>query len=398
MAISTMDDDMILEQLSSRSYVMPVLRPYRHVTSIPITPLSPRSSSCGSLDVLPAELLSEILEFVDLGSLGNLRLTSYLAKAHVEALPPYRFLAENATEVLSALRALKQERLIHYFTAAQIIDTLTSKRCAVCKAFGPYLYLLSCTRSCANCLDDWDVGKLEGSTICLQTISVSDAERCFGITRQSLAGIPTMPIIPCPDRFPRICTDNSQKILVNAQTARQIGLTLYGGEAGMESHVNEEYQRAILPYRKQLDGWLYPELLGYSTPKPADPPPTPSKTLLTCRLPGHIASVLFPFFDTKTERFEHGWLCDGCADVYAELDFMYHDPETVLWWEKRSKTAYTERQILRHVKKCPAAAAIARKGKGVDLIDYDIIDAMGISPPYLVSPDASVGSSPATSP
>ncbi|KAK2795912.1 hypothetical protein FQN51_009570 [Onygenales sp. PD_10] len=377
MAISTMDDDTILEQLCFRSYLTPAARFRHHLTSIPITSLPPRSSSCGSLDVLPAELLSEILGFVDLGSLGNLRLASYLAKAHVEALPHYRFIVENATEILAALRVLKQERLIHYFTAAQITDTLISKRCAVCKAFGPYLYLLSCTRCCANCLDDMDIGNLQSSTICLQTISVSDAERCFGITRQSLAGIPIMSIIPSPDQVSQIFTNNTQKILVNAQTARQIGLTLYGGEAGMESHVNEEYQRATLPYRKQLDRWLYPELLGYSNPKPADPPPTPSKTLLTCRLPGHIASVLFPFFDTKTKRFEHGWLCDGCEDVYDELDFMYHDPETIFWWGKRSRTAYTERQILRHVKKCPAAAAMAQKGKGVDLISYDIINAMG---------------------
>ena len=165
---------------------------YEKSQAIYVHRLPPRKSASSKFDLLPAELLQDILLSLDFQALRCLRAVNFAIKQLVEAFPAYRDVVEYAP---NALRALADTNLLSYFSATQVHTILQSDRCSTCNDYGPYLFLLTCRRCCILCLEDKPQ---------LRVIPVSRAQQQFG--KASLAGIPMILSLPGNYGLPSNCT------------------------------------------------------------------------------------------------------------------------------------------------------------------------------------------------
>jgi hypothetical protein len=143
---------------------------YPKAQPVTVEHLPIRITSGGLLMKLPIELLHATFSFLDFENLRALRLVSYEVKEAVDEMPAYRLVVRHAS---AALRALQETRLISQFSAADLYQVMNTDRCAVCCDYGPFLFLPTIERTCANCLD---------RSLFMRVISISDARRCYTLT------------------------------------------------------------------------------------------------------------------------------------------------------------------------------------------------------------------------
>ncbi|KAM7210248.1 hypothetical protein V8F06_014370 [Rhypophila decipiens] len=104
-------------------------------------------TSVGQLDLLPIELIDQVLILLDIPTLTNFRRVNQRAMHLVDSLPPYRRLWTSCPNVLRAVISIKASS----FSCQTLFKTLTQEKCESCDCFGGYLYLISCKRVCYLC-------------------------------------------------------------------------------------------------------------------------------------------------------------------------------------------------------------------------------------------------------
>ena len=254
---------------------------YTKPLPVTVRNLPSRNSSGGIFDVLPVELLHQVLSSLDFETLKNVRAVNYCFKALIEAFPPYKYLVKHA---LNALRALTDTRLIAQFDANQLYSTLRLDRCVCCNEFGPFLFLPTCERCCFNCLRD-------NSSLRLMTKSA--AQECFGLSKRSLEDLPTMITIPGSygiGGWKRA----SRRCLTAVRAAREFGIRFHGGQDRMEAHVGGKLAKKQSTYNKKVQAWLDRRRDDQRGPRPR--PPRSSEYILraTNDLFHLMASTSFP--------------------------------------------------------------------------------------------------------
>jgi hypothetical protein len=142
------------------------------------------SASLGELDTLPLELLQPILLDIDLKSLTVLRSVSRSFRKTIDSMKEYDDIITHAP---STLRAALSINLGSWISCRQVYNTLCSQECAGCRRFGPFLYLLSCSRVCYICL-------LKDQRFLPMVPEY--AKTAFKLSSQQLAGLPTALTIP----------------------------------------------------------------------------------------------------------------------------------------------------------------------------------------------------------
>ncbi|KAL8706427.1 MAG: hypothetical protein Q9225_007952 [Loekoesia sp. 1 TL-2023] len=103
----------------------------------------------GSLDVLPPELLQDVLYTSDLQSLTNLRAVNKRARSLIDTLPRYQAIIEYVPD---ALRLMLSMGTASYFTVSNLHAALLTQECFVCGNFGGFLSALNCRRCCYYCI------------------------------------------------------------------------------------------------------------------------------------------------------------------------------------------------------------------------------------------------------
>lgn len=111
----------------------------RHVT-MPKT-------SVGQLDLLPDELIDQVLRMLDIPTLTTFRRVNQRAMHFVDSLPPYRRLWTSCPNVLRAVISINAAS----FSCETLFEALTREKCESCRLFGGYLYLITCKRVCYLC-------------------------------------------------------------------------------------------------------------------------------------------------------------------------------------------------------------------------------------------------------
>ncbi|KAF4447330.1 hypothetical protein F53441_9127 [Fusarium austroafricanum] len=105
-------------------------------------------SSLGALDVLPNELLHEVLLDLDALSYFRFRLVNRQARILASTLWEYRTVITHGFEgfrnVLNAKANLATVRKLHH--------ALTQEKCTFCNDFGGFLFLYTAQRCCFTCL------------------------------------------------------------------------------------------------------------------------------------------------------------------------------------------------------------------------------------------------------
>lgn len=108
--------------------------------------------SWGRLGSFPQEVLDNILVNCNLRAVLNFRKVSKHARAAIDNLPEYNRLLNLAPKLL---RSFLTTGVAPWFSVADIYGSiLTISACRLCGDFGPYAYLLDCSRVCYRCFTE----------------------------------------------------------------------------------------------------------------------------------------------------------------------------------------------------------------------------------------------------
>lgn len=108
---------------------------------------SPPRCSAGQLDQLPAELVIQVLLYIDLLSLTRFRRVNRRAMELVDSVPQYDAIIKHCPNIIRAILSIQADA----FDCHVLYTTLSTTRCSTCERFGDYLYLIDCRRVCYFC-------------------------------------------------------------------------------------------------------------------------------------------------------------------------------------------------------------------------------------------------------
>lgn len=291
---------------------------------------SPVSSSIGSLDTLPTELLHKIFNSLDFRSLSRFLRVCHRAKIVIELLPSYLRIMKHASTTLAALT---RTELITYHTAATLHAALLAEKCVCCQKYGAYLFLPTCERCCYQCLHKDNY---------LRVISVSMAKTCYAISEEDLQQIPIMLNIPGRYSVGQVSTCRRQVRLVSLKQAKTLGLSIHGSQEVMHSLVATEIN------------WPAVWLANPDADFPLD------------NIYAGMASIPFPSLRPNGD-LEGGLCCGGCK-VYFEDHYLHGALERKIYtdiflsgtWTTNEhmemvQEARSRSEFLAHIKDCEGA-------------------------------------------
>lgn len=307
--ISAEQREKILQTLAYHrtDYGLAAIRMDRFPSVNPIMRVFDRPSnnipSLGFLDNLPVEIMHAIIRYLDIGSMINLGSVNTVARDLVSSLPELRQVRIHAE---NALQALLQLGCSSYFTILDLWSALTRKVCTVCKRFGAFLFIPTCSRCCHTCFCD----SLE-----LRPMLASLAQDCFGLSQKTLQKYtPILHALPGPYTMAQInCPGPERPRLVSLSAARKSAIGTYG-------------KRNMW---RRTAAWLcHPELIdGKSNDsRPKDPWGKDRKNWpARIKLPGNywhrfMVVIQIPYLDHSNDRTEEGLSCKGCQIIMEMLE------------------------------------------------------------------------------
>ncbi|KAG4444330.1 hypothetical protein IFR05_000204 [Cadophora sp. M221] len=107
------------------------------------------TAELGTLDRLPAKLMSMVLRSLDIRSFFYFRQVNRRARVLSTGLREYELVSKHGFE---GLRGLLRAELAHCFTIDDLYRPLVTDKCSTCGAFGGLLFLFTAERCCFDCL------------------------------------------------------------------------------------------------------------------------------------------------------------------------------------------------------------------------------------------------------
>ncbi|KFX88233.1 hypothetical protein O988_09100 [Pseudogymnoascus sp. VKM F-3808] len=264
--------------------------------------ISPATALDG-FNSLPEELMEMILENVDIFTYFRLRQVDRFTRIRLTARQEYQLVAKHGLE---GLRGLLRSGCASSFHIMDLYRALTTDRCAICREYGGFLFLLTVTRCCFNCLQSSPRLRVISTSDFAKTagISKSKLSKSYGSTLRTVSGqystksrrdLQVLWSAPGRDRAPR---RRPKKLILEANAVE-----------ALES-------QAILK-KNPISG-----LLGRAE--------EPNQRFMAC--------VPFPSYDTSTGKTEHGVSCKGCQTMFeygvgtfrcrntefSSVDFLFH--------------------------------------------------------------------------
>lgn len=109
----------------------------------------PPVNTLGALDMIPSELTTQVLLYLDLSTITTFRRVNQCARAFIDSLYQYDDIITHAPTVL---RATLASNSANWVTLPTLHSTLTTThKCSTCSDFGAFLSLFTCTRTCYLC-------------------------------------------------------------------------------------------------------------------------------------------------------------------------------------------------------------------------------------------------------
>jgi len=109
------------------------------------------TSGRGILEKFPAETFRLICLRLDLVSLLKLRPVNRVMRQTITLMTEYKNLTAHG---LDAILAVLRTGLGDYLTLQDLYRPLLQERCTCCGGFGGFIFLLTCTRCCIDCLNN----------------------------------------------------------------------------------------------------------------------------------------------------------------------------------------------------------------------------------------------------
>ena len=276
-----------------------------------------QSNEESKLQALPLEILHHTFAYLDILSLVALKLTSRGFSVLLEGFLPlqelFRYAKPAAMVVANSSNVVSVSRLHHI---------LRHDRCEYCnRAYGPYVYLLRCTRTCYPCLR---------SDPCLLSVPPREAKRITGTPLKKINALPTIHrVVMIPGSWPE---KNYRPYLVSIASAYELAKDKRNSlEALMKEQpeVVEEYSEEI-----------------YFT--------------ATC--------VAMPYLG-RDQVGHHGIWCSGCKYEWNAHRYRRGHMQDSEWDEqampKREalEKAYSESELLAHIKTCSGIKEMKSAGE-----------------------------------
>ncbi|KAI1312863.1 hypothetical protein F5Y03DRAFT_381570 [Xylaria venustula] len=252
----------------------------------------PPVTNLGVLNLLPLELLQEVLSQVDVYTFLIFRLVNRQANGTVESVPAYRAIIKYAWNAVRGILAIGTGRWI---TVNTLYEKLCTAECEQCGYFGGYLYLLTCKRVCFVCVSR--------NTLYLP-LRPSDASRRFGLSRELVKTLPCMRAVP--GTYAPHGGEVPNSLLVDTESALRTGITTHGSVEAMGQFISEAYRPRIYNTRAAAAERL----------RSAAPRPIPFTTDYPQRWAENanrfVAIARVPCLDAKSQQVEWGFHCIGC--------------------------------------------------------------------------------------
>ena len=159
---------------------------------------TPPRYSAGQLDPLPAELLIQVLLYIDLPSLTRFRCVNRRAMDLVDSVPQYASLIKHCSNIVRAVISIQADA----YDCTTLYKTLCTTQCFTCGRFGDHLYLIDCCRVCLFCFTQ----RLEYFPLTIGRASkflTSDGTQQHGATtgRQHLLAVNPLSVLSLPGRY-----------------------------------------------------------------------------------------------------------------------------------------------------------------------------------------------------
>jgi len=284
------------------------------------------SISIGDLSLLPLEVIHNVLDHLDISTIGSVRCLSRHSRLIVDMFPPYRDLTTYASSVLCVLYST---HLASTYSIGQLYSVLTNDRCVCCDAFGPYLLLTTCERCCFSCLYD---PKMAATTL-------SNAASAFGLSKIEIGK--KIPIITTIPGIYTIERTERKRILKVVSVRKVLDLAL-----GKQNKTQSEAEREDFP---NLNKRARDLIRHYNDPI------------------RFMVSTPIPYRNTRDHSTELGVWCRGCELVWYRSSSLRWSNDC---YKRVLDTAYLKEEYLKHFQEFEAAKEIwglfVREGKGLE--------------------------------
>lgn len=260
----------------------------------------------GELDILPPELLTNVLAQLDVQSLTDFRRVNQQAMRITDSVPQYQAVVEHASD---ALRGMLSIGSASFSTIDDLYDKLCTVTCDTCYRDGNYLYLITCKRVCFWCL-----GRKES----FLPLSRADIVRKYGLQPSQTARIARMGSRPGRYSERRLICRKSLT-LFDHDSARSMGISVHGTVEMMEEYVEKAAMRRWSNFKDRQSQHLS---RGNTGKKPRPPRVGDAWDALFGNAHRYMAIVSIPYFNAQTRSAQRGFYCKGCrhAGVVEDED------------------------------------------------------------------------------
>jgi hypothetical protein len=292
----------------------------------------PYSSSLGTLDKFPVEILHQIFNALDFRSLSRLASSSHYGRYVVRSHPFYRILTANA---FPALVALNQTQIIQWYSSEKLYSVLQSESCVSCGEYAPYLFLPTCERCCYWCHQENQA---------LWLVPLSKAKKLLGLKEKELKGMPIVRSLHGAQFIPPI-RRGARERLVAGKTIKKIAVAAHGSEYALAQFILEQNYSINDKY---LAMWIKNAPLE---PLAANPSRLPirQKRPTACNRYLGMGTIMYPTMLHGKEA-EYGYWCLGCTAWYNNYRFDRHFPARVL--DGMARRARSRTDFAEHINTC----------------------------------------------
>jgi len=305
-----------------------------------------KAQSClGLLDKLPLEIVYECFSNLDILSLLRLSRVCLRARTVVRGLPTFKRVIKHTGHTF---QTLQKTRILSLHSVAVLDAALRSDRCASCDSFGPFLFLPSAERCCANCL-------VENQSLWM--MSTAMAHECFALTSEQVQALPTtIRSIPGKYTISNVVVRKRAQYLTSARAAKVAALQYYGSLEDIPVHLPGFPNRKMSLYIHLQQAPLLPLSQEYR-----------SRSNLLARPEDSFGGMgAIPFPSLLDGRVERGLWCRGCEYTWEKhcLEGLEPEllarcvPENVLshsHFKRMRAMAWTRSEMVEHAKVCLSA-------------------------------------------
>lgn len=272
----------------------------RQSIATPFHRTSTAAAGLGILDRLPPELLHDIVLRLDMQTVFKVRQTNLRAREVVVSLMQYQMVVSHG---LILFCALLRTPLAMHISLCDFYDALSTENCAICGRFAGFVFLLTWTRCCFQCLLSAPETRVQ---------SLVSAQKEFQLKR--------------------------------AESSRLAMLRTLPGRYSMGDHMRISRIRIVSTHqaRKSVAGRARH--------------PSPSAPAEVETGPNHIfrfmASCALPYYDSRTRRVERGMSCSGCQLAFENGIIGYRGEA---WASLARDMVYSQDGFLDHFRRCEQA-------------------------------------------